>query len=133
MEEPKEIDWVSARCECSLQKVFERIKTEVEADVQTRRNIQGKFSGVSFRTDDRGEVFIVRRVAVGEPALPLWVAFERREQAIAVTHPQKGVVVTAFPVLNDKGLCCLMIDAVEYEFWQFRKLALESLFFDVSE
>jgi hypothetical protein len=58
-------DWVTARQQCSIEKAFEKLRLEVEADVNTRQNLREK------RPDWKGfEYGFVFASTVGEALSP---------------------------------------------------------------
>jgi hypothetical protein len=58
----------------------------------------------------------------------LSVQFAIRDQTILV-DPDNAPAITATPRLNPEGNCLLVVDGRELELWQFRRLALETVFF----
>lgn len=121
-------DWVKARLECSLGKVFETLVMQIEADVSARN--QRLPSGYQpFETVREGNRFKVFRAP---PGMPQWIAIlDRTENGIRVINElTRKVIVEATLTLNNDGECRLKANGKEYEFWQFRRTALEWILFD---
>ena len=57
------------------------------------------------------------------------VRFDRTEKGISVSDGSKRLFEATL-TLDDTGECRLKVNGQEREFWQFRKMALEALFFD---
>jgi hypothetical protein len=125
-----EINWVQARSECSLIKVFELLKAQVKQDIDDRnalRNLSDarfKFQGV----DDNGQMFMVYIDVHG--AQGKTVIFALTTGALEVRDKNHKPTITASVTLNNDGECRLKVAGEELELWQVRKMALESLFFE---
>jgi hypothetical protein len=57
------------------------------------------------------------------------VIFTKIPEGIAAEYSD-GKKLIGLLTLSQEGECRLKVDGVEYSFWQFRKLALEPIFFD---
>ena len=121
------LDWIKERAACSLALVFERLKTEIKADVDERNAIRPERAGYKFVVDAKGNVIIV----AAESNRPyIAVKFELFDNAIVVKDKSEAVKIEATLTLNDRGECKLRVKGQEREFWQFRREALEHLFFN---
>jgi hypothetical protein len=124
-----DFNWVKARHECSLTWIFESLKADVEKDVAIRRELSSAadrdLGNFRFQADARvfevfceGDVFVNRRS----------VKFRLTNESIEVSlneHP----ILDGVPTLGDDEKCRLKVGDFELELWQFRKRALEQLFF----
>jgi hypothetical protein len=122
-------DWVSALSSCSLVVVFEKLRQQVSDDVDRRIAKLPKGSHYGFQLiSESPKNFTVS--AVGNK-IHCTVAFILEEDGINVhgfgydEAPQFHAKLT----LNNDGECRAKIDGQEREFWQMRKMALETLFF----
>jgi hypothetical protein len=129
-------DWVTARTECSASKAYREFVLQIKRDVEIRNGslsskerrheVNFVFSGESEPTS------IVVRAQKGGNYLaetPLAKAiFTKIPEGIAVEYG--GTKIEGLLTLSQDGECRLKVDGVEYSFWQFRKLALEPIFFD---
>jgi hypothetical protein len=124
-------DWVKARNDCSIDTVFDRLRLGVQGDVVKRERIRassgadprkGKFTfasnigrfSASFRThDNEGSVII----------------FTLRRNRIVITNDQDEQLMSATVTISDDRECRIVVDGEQLEEWQFRKRALETLFF----
>jgi hypothetical protein len=123
-----DFDWVKARTDCSISNVFERLKITVARDAAARTDTLikgGAHHGFSAVPEGR----TVSVVLQGVPE-QMSVVFEKKETAIAVRDGEGKQTFEATLTLNDSGECRLKVDGKELDLWQFRKLALESFFFD---
>lgn len=121
-------DWVTVRHECSLGLMFIRLRQGAETDVATRDRIEetGK-KQYRFRLENQGRTFVVYREGPSFKAIEF--SIDDKEIAALSTH-DKSVDLRATLTLNDDGDCKLLVNADELYEWQFRKRALERLFFD---
>lgn len=124
-----EFDWVSARFECTLQKAFTDLLADVKADVDRINRLlrdAGKHSK-NFESGSGGAHLIVTR-SVDSRNLTR-VEFLLEPDAIVV-NPGSGSAIRATIRLSPCGQCRFVVDGVEMEPWQLRRLALERLFFE---
>lgn len=127
---PADFDWVTARHECSLRSIFESLRLGIREDIEIRNS--------TLPDDpDTQELRITERVAtiriywhdVFNPAPnPAYVEFKLEPHNISVTN-QEGLLLEASLCLNDDGDCKLRVGGKEFDLWQVRRKALESLLF----
>ena len=125
---PREFDWVTARSECSLLKIFETLCLQLGQDVETRNLKRGERPFYKFdtaRIPTAITVFLDTPMVTGEA-----VRFSLTEHDITVTDSLGEVMFRAVPTLsgNDGG-CRVKVNDQELELWQIRRMALEDLFF----
>ena len=121
---PSNFDWVKARAECSVNVVFKSICVGIENDVAARNALPGV--GSPFVAKYEGDELIVFKNIQRSP----FFTFRQTENGIEVINGHtKAVRLSASLTLNDDGECRLKIGDKECEFWQFRRRALEELFF----
>jgi hypothetical protein len=123
-----DIDWVSKRAECCLTSVFLTLKAGAERDVKTRNNTicredRGERRGFGFK--DNGESFSIFTEAA--PVTKI-LDFKLLDHHITV-NSEGSVILKAGITLNNQCECKLVADGEELYDWQFRKMALEKLFF----
>ena len=118
---------MTARFECSLAKVFADLRLQIEQDVKTRNDVR------TDREKQRGRFEIT--ATVGDSFMVLLsedanraVTFRLLQDSITATGTN-GQIVKGTPTISDDGECRLKVDGRELDQWQFRKRALESLFF----
>jgi hypothetical protein len=124
-EEPK-FDWVKERSACSLPKVFQELRTQVEEDVRTRNGLRPNNAPYEFSVEENGEEFTAVLEA-GE--LRRTVVFSLADHAILVRGDQSDLKLDVKLNFTPKGECKLNVDGEEHEFWQVRRMALEDLLF----
>jgi hypothetical protein len=125
------INWVSARATCSIGSLFEQLKIQLKSDIDIR---QALVKGPPF-------FFAFRYVAENNTVAALLeghrlhesVVFRLNDNAIEVMDKDHKLLLTAAATLNDEGECRLKVGDQELELWQFRKRALENLFFSIPE
>lgn len=131
-ETPKELDWVAARKACTLGQVMHALANGVEQDIQARREVLTEYQKrermIGFKLEAHSvESFTVHRSGAGIMSL---IQFKVDEGLIKVLDEKREVFLQASIGVNDYGRCMLVVDKKEVEHWQFRKRALEELFFD---
>ncbi len=116
-------DWVTNRANCSLRDAYTRAKTDVQQDAVIMNTLAQR---EVFQFKDNGEAFsiFVKNDAAHAPT----VEFKLSGDCIVISFDGKELV-KATVTLNDTGKCTLVVDGKEIEDWQFRKMALEPLFF----
>ncbi len=126
---PDDFDWISARAECSPTQAFVRIRTEVHNDIKTRMAMMSEQEKTKY-------VFSITHqdwqfwVAVGGPYVDKGIAFSRTPDGIDVHDvSSEKLLYHGILTLSNEGKCKLKVGEVEYDFWQFRKLALEDVLF----
>ena len=127
---PINFDWVAERSKCSIHQVFKQLELEIEEDVTKRKSLLGlktqtQFS-ISTLTSNR---FSVIRVDDPISCLSVQVDFALVDGKITAQSQQYNVDLAATITLNNEGRCKLKIGNDELEHWQFRRMALEALFF----
>ena len=125
MEEiPKTLEWVEKRSQCSIKKVFDSLKDEVQSDVDEQNKIPGHFP-FEVRQGPSSFTVITEEGGWGIRA----VVFALAEKRIEIKNANREIQFFATLTLNDSGRCMLAVDGKELETWQFRRRALETLFF----
>ncbi len=128
---PNEIDWVTKRAACSAARVFRELCQGIEGDVQRINSVAQLREREHFTVELNPEG---TTIGIGKPHLS-----PRRR--VLVTLDGNVIKVHLDGVendwqacvgLNDQWRCIFKLqDGTELEQWQFRKKALEALFFDV--
>lgn len=122
-----DLDWVRARADCSLHKVFERLVAGVKEDVVARQELaQDNDHGVNFAiTTDEERHLLVSRSVRGTVST---VEFILGPSEIVVE--EDGLqTLAATAGLNENGECTMVVEGSQWEPWQVRRMALEGLFF----
>jgi hypothetical protein len=122
-----EFEWVVARYHCSPSTVFEKLKLQIESDV-TARTMQLPNQRNRFRFVGNGGSFAV--AVEGQGISGQAIKFRLALPAIEVAGPSDEKLFEATVTLGDDGECRLRVGIEELYLWQFRKRALESLFFN---
>jgi hypothetical protein len=118
-------DWVRERAACSAAELFERLRMQVEKDVETRQLVRPKEASYGFRVVDDTDSF---SVLYDQDVIHRVVRFKLEGEKIIITRPRNNLM-QAIPALGDDGECRLRVDGVERELWQVRMDALDDLFF----
>lgn len=122
----QKFDWVTERSLCSLPKVFNTLRSQIEADVKTRNGLRPELSPYEFSMVESGDTFKVTLEAKGV----LWaVVFSLHEHAIVVGDDKGETMFEVTLTFNDAGECKLNAREQQWEFWQIRRMALEELMF----
>jgi hypothetical protein len=129
---PQDLNWVEKRAACSADQVFRELQTGIENDIAYRNAIRGTGPLVTGNfiaqlTSD-GKVLIVAEEGPWSKGRLKIFAMDGR---IEVRNEIANTNWAAKVIFSDEGRCKLKLedDGRELEQWQFRKLALESLFF----
>jgi hypothetical protein len=129
---PMELNWVKARAECSLAQVFKALELAIKDDIEavnslTRVDAGTKFALVPYGGKRFSVVCEVNHFPSGS------IDFSLSETEILVGCGA-DTIFRARLTLTDSGRCKLKLRVngteLELEQWQFRRKALEDLFFD---
>ena len=121
------IDWVSKRHTCSIQKLFETLKIEVQSDITTRNSLRPEHAHYQFSFASKNDIFTVFSESNSGPNS---VKFTLSQKSIVVSDGNGKLIIEATVTLNNEGECRFRSGASEYESWQIRRKALEDLFFN---
>lgn len=121
-----DFDWVTARADCSLVAAFIRLEKSIREDTDTANQ---RFKDRKFRVtiQDSSSFSVYEEV---QP--PRHITFKLSESQIAVVKRCDGredIQFSATLTINKDKQCRFLIGSEELEEWQFRKKALEPLFF----
>lgn len=119
-------NWVTERSSCSLPKVFQTLRLQIEEDVKTRDAQRPKNSPYEFSVVETGADFAVLFKTKDAQRS---VTFSLSEHAIVI-RDDKGVQMFEVTLtFTDDGKCRLHVNEKERDSWQVRRMALEDLFF----
>jgi len=124
----KDFDWVAARAACSLPKVFQQLKLEIEADVKARNEKRGENPYYEFSLIAKNGNLVI--LVSGNNLPQKTVTIKLTTKGISVHDTDDDFMFEATLTLNNEGECRLKIDNQERDFWQFRRMALEDIFFE---
>jgi len=120
------LDWVTARSNCSLPKVFATLRRQIEADVKTRNSLRPDLAVYEFSMVESGNDFTVL-LAAGEGR---WsVVFSLHDHSILARDSRGEALLEITLNFNQQGECRLRAKEQEWEYWQIRRMALEDLMF----
>lgn len=122
-----DFDWVAELAACSPVKIFQTLKLQVKEDVKTRQAVRLPDSPYGFSVAEHNSTFTV---SLESNRVHEQVTFNLTETGISISDANGNETMIATLTLNDEGKCRLSINGRERELWQFRKMALEKLFFD---
>jgi hypothetical protein len=127
---PQDLNWVEARAECSLRNIFTALEHGVREDVDTRISLLGEGAKMKLSVVSSNRRFTVLRE---DDVLPLSISdeatFVLNPDEILVQNSRNMVLFRASITLTNGGQCKLRVGEEELEQWQFRRMALEKLFF----
>lgn len=125
---PKELNWVDKRAACAIATVFNQLCNGITADVEAANSARqlseiDRFSAAMHSTGT--VIFVGRPNRTPRARVIVGVVDDR----IEVHQEWDGGNWNVTVGLNEEGRCILWLDGKEMEQWQFRKKALEELFF----
>ena len=121
---PAELDWVTARSECSLHKMFKELKIGVTEDVNRRNAARKEGERVRFQVLPMpGGFSAFREDSKGGTSID----FTLSNNLITVTDGE-SMNFTVSITLNNEGRCKFLVAGKELEQWQVRRMALEQFF-----
>jgi len=127
---PRDLNWVKTRAECTLSRIFKQLHDEIVVDIAMRSDNLSeshKAAKISFELKEEGnESFAVYRNGTG---MTTGITFSIAGTNITVMNGRGDIFLQATVGLNNDGRCMLRRGDVDLETWQFRKEALEDLFF----
>ena len=119
-------DWVTERSACTLPKVFNTLRLQVEDDVKARNSLRPNPPAYEFLvTNDTGEFSILLKAK----ELQKSVSFRLADNSILVGDDQGKPMFEVTLAFDDAGKCRLNVNSQEREFWQVRRMALEDLMY----
>jgi len=126
---PQELDWVSKRAACNVGQVFDELCAEIMKDVEAV-NLARKLKDYDLVSanvlSDHSTIVIGQPMHVPRVVVKIGVVGD----AIMVSDASRKADWAVKVSLNSEGRCILKSDdGTELERWQFRKRALEHLFF----
>jgi len=127
---PEQFDWVKARSVCRSVNVFKELEQGVRDDVSAAQSLvparnETKFSVVKASSGR----FSVTRVDDPMTSQCRSVDFAHEKERINVYDDKDQLMYSAMLTLNNLGVCRLLVGEEELTQWQFRRKALEKLFF----
>ena len=123
---PQELNWVKKRAACNIAEVFNQLCIEIGNDIIAINGL--KYKELYFKQESLRDGTVV----IGQPNRTprLTVSIGIVDQQIIVRDQATPKEWSVQVGLNSEGRCILKLeDGAELEYWQFRKKALERLFF----
>lgn len=127
---PQQLDWVTKRANCTAARVFNELCGSIEDDVLAINSVKGLSGNDGFRAEMHSSgttIYIAQPNRIPRKLVAVGVD---QGQILVRQEWNGGEQWNATVGLNDEGRCTLRLeDSTELEQWQFRKRALEGLFF----
>ncbi len=131
-------NWVKARSECSLQRIFQTLAEILDSDVKSANDLRR--AKVSFHVDTQAtnKIIVSRDRDIGEKNEVKSVVFTLAQFSITVTSKKPNgdpqSVLSVIPHMNEDGECLLTIQdqpqLQPLKLWQVSRYFLEDLFFN---
>jgi hypothetical protein len=120
-----DFNWVKARAECSAAQVFKELELGAKEDVEKRNLLRSPEEQFRFLVAQAGpdRFAVIREAARGSRSVDFMLAHSIISVDAGLSK-FSGVIT-----LNNFGECRLRVGNDELEQWQFRRKALEQLFF----
>ncbi len=123
---PPELNWVEKRAACSVQQVFSELVLGIDNDVAAFNLIPNQTTVAAEMLSDNSTVVVAQINVPSRVRVKIGMVGDRIETSGEVGRER----LSARVILNNVGRCMLVLDdGTELEQWQFRKMALEGLFF----
>jgi hypothetical protein len=125
---PQELDWVEQRAACSAEQIFKELQMGIENDVSSMNAVDPDNEHFVAQLTSDGKVLIVANDGPwSKGRVKLFAVAGKIEVRDEIAQTEWSAKV----VFSDDGRCRLRLveDGRELEQWQFRKKALEGLFF----
>ena len=131
---PDVFNWVKARSECSLQKVFDDLVKVVKSDIQSfneYREREGLSRSIKFNQVCTTQFDVeVLPVTITRPRDESFACLMVSLNGSSIEFFQGGnIVFSARPFLLDTGECLLEVNDKPYRLWQISRMAFEGFFF----
>lgn len=132
----EDFDWVSARAQCEPYKVFQCLRAKVKEDTEKRNSLPNDGSSlVIFSFEEGNDWITASKKILGRYE---GVTFTLTPNGITARDLSRNFAHIGILTLSDDGRCMIKVDSnskdrpsKELTLWQFRKLALQDLFFIV--
>jgi hypothetical protein len=118
--------WVTERSSCSLPKVFQALRLQIDEDVKTRNGLRPKNSPYEFSVEESGSDF---SVVFASKDVRRLVTFSLAEHGILVRGHKGDQMFEVRLTFTDDGQCQMIVNEKHLESWQVRRMALEELLF----
>lgn len=107
---------------------FNRLRLQAQEDVNQRKTLRSasECEWLNFNMVSNGAAFTVGRI---ERNTSRSLTFRTTDRGIQVIDENDKPVLEGTLTLGDDGQCRLKTSGRDLEFWQFRRAALEDLFF----
>jgi hypothetical protein len=135
------VRWVEKRAACTISKVFQTLRGEVEKDVEERVCLftdadRARRLSLEFGHHGFGR-FSITRNGLTQPAA-VYFRLDVQSGTISARDDSNKILLEATITMDDAGDCLLRITEAELSAlvgtelttWQFRRRALENFFFD---
>jgi hypothetical protein len=130
---PSTLDWVKVRSACSIFQVFSELELGVRQDVEHMQSLVKANQNIAF-SFAKGSIRRFSVTRVDDPLMSIGesIYFDCTGKEISVSGEtatgEKKMLVAELTLTND-GECKLKVGDQELYQWQFRRMALERLFF----
>jgi hypothetical protein len=126
---PHDLDWVARRAACNVGQVFDELCVGIRKDIDAINQARGLKEPAHFAANllsDNSTIVVGQPNRTPRVVVKIGIA----EESIGVSDASQGLEWSVTVALNDEGRCVLKCeDGVLLEQWQFRKKALDHLFF----
>jgi hypothetical protein len=127
---PEDFHWVIARSKCSIATMFMELELGVIDDTEKAQSLVPPQEWTKFSvTKTIGTRFAAARVDDPVTCRATRVHFSYANNEIQVHDNDGKLLLKATLTLTNDGECKLKVGEQELDQWQFRRMALESLFF----
>jgi hypothetical protein len=124
--EKSRFDWVTERSNCTLPKIFNSLRIQVEQDVKTRNAMRPDLAPYEFVMEEDVNEFKVSLEARGRVKA---VKFAIDDHLIVVLDQDNSQLFDITLIFTDDGKCRIKAKEEACELWQVRRMALEDLMF----
>jgi hypothetical protein len=128
------LDWVKARSNCSLARIFQTLAEVVDSDVQSVNSLARERVSFHINTQATDKIIVTRDREKGVAHDIRTIVFQLTNFSITATAKgptgEATGMFSAVPNLDENGECLLVVSGDPFRLWQVSRKALEELFFN---
>jgi hypothetical protein len=128
---PQNFNWVIVRAACTVEKIFNELRLGIDEDIAAINSIRKLPENGCFQANLSPTTKVLTIAQLGAVSQRIRIRIEGKKITVEEECATSSRSTWSVEIgLNDEGRCILRLgEENELEQWQFRKRALENLFF----